>query len=230
MNISKKNILKQSNILYLSPSKQICKKSVPILKLFFKKIIYRDTIEKALKEFASGNIHTIVLEIDLYDTTSLKFIKEIRKINNIIPMIIITENKKTEVLLDVIKLNITEYILKPTDINILINALNTSSRIILNSGNIINKIKEGVYYNYLEKTINYNDIENSLTKSESRLFELLIANKNKIIKNEDIRKYIWTNKNVSDSAFKTLFNRLSNKVGKDTITNSFGIGYGIYNK
>jgi DNA-binding response OmpR family regulator len=69
-----------------------------------------------------------------------------------------------------------------------------------------------------------------LTKKESKLFELLLLNKNKIVKIEDIKKHIWIDKEVSDSALKTMFSRLTNKIGKDVITNSFGVGYGIYEK
>ena len=52
--------------------------------------------------------------------------------------------------------------------------------------------------------------------------------KNKYINNEDIKKQIWSQKEISESAFKSLINRLTNKIGKDNISNSFGIGYGIF--
>ena len=71
-------------------------------------------------------------------------------------------------------------------------------------------------------------IEIKLTKNESRLIEVFLANKNKYIKNEDIKRIIWSQKEISDSAFKSLINRLSNKIGKDLISNSFGMGYGIF--
>ena len=48
------------------------------------------------------------------------------------------------------------------------------------------------------------------------------------IKNEDIKRIIWSQKEITDSAFKSLINRLSNKIGKDLISNSFGMGYGIF--
>jgi len=230
MNISRKNLLEKSNILYLSPSDKICKTSVPILKLFFNKIIYSDTIDNALKKINNGIIDILVSEIDFYNSSGINFIKTIRKINNNIPIIIITNNKKTNILIEAIKLNITEYIIKPTDVNILIKALNESSKILLNNGDIINKINNNLYYNYLDKTIKYKESENKLTKNEAKLFELLISKKDKIIKIEDIKKYMWANKELSESAMKTLFNRLSKKVGKETITNSFGVGYGIYSE
>ena len=145
------------------------------------------------------------------------------------PVIIITENKETDILIEAIKLNLIDYLLKPVDINKLIHALNLSAKNILNSGEIKTIIKNDVIYNYVDKSITILDKKQSLTKNESRLLELFLINKNKFVKNEDIIKQIWSDKEVSSSAFKSLINRLSNKIGKDTISNSFGIGYGIVN-
>ena len=230
MNVSLKKILKQSNLLYLSTNDKLCKKTINVSKLFFKKIIYSDTLEKGLLKFNNLNIHIIISEIDLYQSNGIDFIKEIRKLNKSVPIIVLTENKEISVLLEAIKLSLIDYILKPTDINKLINALNRSAKVILNSGEIVNKVNNELTYNYLEKSLLYKDLPIDLTKNEAVLFELLLSNKNKIVNTQDIKKHIWHNKEISDSAFKTLFSRLTKKIGKNTITNSFGIGYGIYDK
>ncbi len=230
MNILLNKILNQSNVLYLSSNDKLCKKTVNILKLFFKKIIFRDNIEKAVFAFDNIFIHLIITEIDLYESNGIEFIKKIRSINNKIPIIVITENKSVDVLLEVVKLNLTDYIIKPTDVNKLINSLNISAKKIYNNGEIINIINDHLTYNYLEKSLLLDQSVINLTKKESKLFELLLLHKNKIVKIEDIKKHIWIDKEVSDSALKTMFSRLTNKIGKDVITNSFGVGYGIYEK
>jgi len=230
MNVSLNKILKQSNVLYLSTNDKLCRQTVNILKLFFKKIIFRDNVEKAILAFDNIFIHLIITEIDLYESNGIEFIKKIRSINNKIPIIVITENKSIDVLLEVVKLNLTDYIIKPTDVNKLINSLNISAKKIYNSGEIVNIINDHLTYNYLDKSLLYDDSVISLTKKESKLFELLLLHKNKIVKIEDIKKHIWIDKEVSDSALKTMFSRLTKKIGKDVITNSFGVGYGIYEK
>jgi len=230
MNVSLNKILKQSNVLYLSTNDKLCRQTVNILKLFFKKIIFRDNVEKAILAFDNIFIHLIITEIDLYESNGIEFIKKIRSINNKIPIIVITENKSIDVLLEVVKLNLTDYIIKPTDVNKLINSLNVSAKKIYNSGEIVNIINDHLTYNYLDKSLLYDDSVISLTKKESKLFELLLLHKNKIVKIEDIKKHIWIDKEVSDSALKTMFSRLTKKIGKDVITNSFGVGYGIYEK
>ena len=230
MNISLKKILKQSNMLYFSSNEKLCKKTIVILKLFFKKIIYSDDINKGLETFNNTTINFIISEIDLYKSNGIDFIKKIREVNNSIPIIVLTENKNIDILIEAIRLNLTDYLLKPVDTNQLIAALNRSAKSIYNNGDILHKINHDLTYNYLEKSIHCKNIQVSLTKNESLLLELLLSNKNKIVKNIDIKKYIWINKEVSDSAFKTLFSRLTKKIGKNTITNSFGVGYGILDK
>ncbi len=230
MNVSLNKILKQSNVLYLSSNDKLCKQTINILKLFFKKIIFRDNVEKAILAFDNIFIHLIITEIDLYESNGIEFIKKIRSINNKIPIIVITENKSIDVLLEVVKLNLTDYIIKPTDVNKLITSLNISAKKIYNSGEIVNIINDHLTYNYLDKSLLYDNSVINLTKKESKLFELLLLHKNKIVKIEDIKKHIWIDKEVSDSALKTMFSRLTKKIGKDVITNSFGVGYGIYEK
>lgn len=230
MNVSLNKILKQSNVLYLSSNDKLCKKTINVLKLLFKKIIFKDNINKAIETFNNSYIHLIITEIDLYESNGISFIKEIRKINNKMPIIVLTENKDTDILLEAIKLNLTDYILKPTDVNKLIKSINISAKKIYNSGDIVDKIGEEWIYNYLEKYLLTGKNHIELTKNESILIELLLSNKNKVVRIEDIKRHIWINKEVSDSAFKTMYSRLTKKIGKELITNSFGVGYAIYDR
>lgn len=229
MNLSLKKILKQLDVLFISEVDSSYKKIENILRLFFKEVLHTNSLIYANEIYEKSFPSILIIDINLKDSTGLTFIKELRKKNKSMPVIIITENKETDILIEAIKLNLIDYLLKPVDINKLIHALNLSAKNILNSGEIKTIIKNDIIYNYVDKSITILDKKQSLTKNESRLLELFLINKNKFVKNEDIIKQIWSDKEVSSSAFKSLINRLSNKIGKDTISNSFGIGYGIVN-
>ena len=229
MNLSLKKILKQLDVLFISEVDSSYKKIENILRLFFKEVLNTNSLVYANEIYEKSFPSILIIDINLKDSYGLTFIKELRKKNKSMPIIIITENKETDILIEAIKLNLIDYLLKPVDINKLIHALNLSAKNILNSGEIKTIIKNDVIYNYVDKSITILDKKQSLTKNESRLLELFLVNKNKFVKNEDIIKQIWSDKEVSSSAFKSLINRLSNKIGKDTISNSFGIGYGIVN-
>ena len=229
MNLSLKKILKQLDVLFVSEVDSSYKKIENILRLFFKEVLHTNSLIYANEIYEKSFPSILIIDINLKESSGLSFIKELRKKNKSMPIIIITENKEIDILIEAIKLNLIDYLLKPVDINKLIHALNLSAKNILNSGEIKTIIKNDVIYNYVDKSITISDKKQSLTRNESRLLELFLINKNKFVKNEDIIKQIWSDKEVSSSAFKSLINRLSNKIGKETISNSFGIGYGIVN-
>ena len=229
MNLSLKKILKQLDVLFISEVDSSYKKIENILRLFFKEVLNTNSLVYANEIYEKSFPSILIIDINLKESSGLTFIKNLRKKNKSMPIIIITENKEIDILIEAIKLNLIDYLLKPVDINKLIHALNLSAKNILNSGEIKTIIKNDIIYNYVDKSITIFDKKQSLTKNESRLLELFLINKNKFVKNEDIIKQIWSDKEVSSSAFKSLINRLSNKIGKDTISNSFGIGYGIVN-
>jgi DNA-binding response OmpR family regulator len=230
MNLSLKKLLKKLTILYVTNKEEDYKKINNILEIFFQKIIYSNNEKDALSIYNKIFPNVLLVDVNLDDSNGIELIKKIRKKNKTIPILVITKNKEVNNLIEAIKLNLVDYLLKPIDINKLIFSLNQIAKIILNSGDINTSIKNNIKYNYIEKTIINNSNKEVLTKTETRLIELLLINKDKIVSIQEIKRVIWGNKEVSESAFKSLLNRLSKKIGKDTITNSFGIGYGIINR
>ena len=227
MNLSLKNILKQSDVLFISEIDDSYKKIEYILNIFFKKTFHTNSLINANLIYEKKFPKTVIIDINLRESNGIIFIKKLRKKNKNLPIIVITNNKEVDILIEAVQLNLIDYILKPLDINKLLNALNICAKQILNSGEIITIINQNITYNYVDKVIIRDNSKIDLTKNERRLIELFLENKNKYIKNEDIKKRIWSEREISDSAFKSLINRLSNKTGKNTISNSFGNGYGI---
>lgn len=228
MNLSLKKILKHSDVLFISEIDDSYKKIKYILDIFFRKSFHTNSIINANQIYEKNFPKTVIVDINLNESNGISFIKDLRKKNKNLPILIITNNKEIDNLLEAIKLNLIDYILKPLDINKLINALNLCAKQILNSGEVITIINQNTKYDYVEKVIINGKIKINLTTNEMRLLELFLENKNNYIKNEDIKKQIWSEKEISDSAFKSLINRLSIKIGKETISNSFGNGYGIF--
>ena len=230
MNLSLKKLLKELTVLYVTNTEDDYRKINNVLKVFFNKIVYSNNQEDALDIYENIFPNIVLVDINLTNSNGIELIKNIRKENQLIPILVITKNKEVNNLIEAVKLNLVDYLLKPVDINKLIFSLNQIAKIILNSGEVTTIIKDTIKYNYLEKTIINKDKKEVLTKTETRFIELLLVNKDKIVSTEEIKRVIWGNKEVSESAFKSLLNRLSKKIGKDTITNSFGIGYGITDK
>lgn len=230
MNLSLKKLLSQLTALHISKKDDSSKKIDSILNIFVDKVINSTNKEKCLNYIYDKRVNFILIDIECFDSKGIEFIKEVRKNGYSIPILVITENTKTSNLIEAIKLNLVDYLLKPIDNSKFIHSLNQIAKIILNNGDIITTIYNDTKYSYIDKSIVKDTNKQKLTKNESQLLELFLSNRGKIIKYGDIKRVIWTNKEVSDSAFKSLLSRLSNKLGKDVITNSFGVGYGIVNQ
>lgn len=188
MNLSLKKILKQSDVLFISEVDDSYKKIKSILDIFFRKTLLTNSLINANQIYEKEFPKIIIIDINLHEANGISFIKELRRKNKNLQIIIITLNKEIDILLEAIKLNLVDYLLKPLDINKLINALNICAKQILNSGEIVTIINQNIKYDYVKKVIINGKIKIDLTKNERRLLELFLENKNDYIKNEDIKK------------------------------------------
>lgn len=221
-----KDILKSLKVLFISQRELITQKELDILGLFFDKIIISNTTEKASKSFSKDHPDVIITDINFPNKNGIDFAKDIRKINSTIPIIILSQNKDEDFLFEAIRIQVIDFVVRPIKVEKLIFALNQTAKHIVNHGNATIKLHNGNIYNYKEKTIiKFNGNISKLTKNEFRLFELLLANKNNTLSKEEIECHLWANEEITDSAFKSLFSRLRQKIGKENIQNSFGIGY-----
>ena len=180
MNLSLKKLLKQLTVLYVTKKEEDHKKINNILSLFLDKIIYSNNQTSALVIYEETFPNIVIIDIDLQDSNGIDLIKIIRKKNKNIPILVITKNKEISNLIEAVKLNLIDYLLKPIDVNKLIFSLNQMAKIILNSGKVTTMIKNDIRYNYVEKSIIKRDKTEVLTKTESRFLELLLVNKIKL--------------------------------------------------
>ncbi len=223
-----KDVLKSLNVLYISKKNNRCIKTLNTLEIFFNKTLEVHNAEEASVIYTKSRPAVIITDIDLPRQNGIEFIKEIRKTNRRIPIIILSALKDEEYLFEAIKLHLIDYLLYPIDINKFITAINTTAKAIVYNGLTEVMFKNHTKYNYVTKTITDNDNNtHNLTKNEFRLLELLIENKNRKISKEEIEEYLWAEEFITESAFKSLFNRLRHKIGKESIVNTFGVGYNI---
>ena len=97
--------------------------------------------------------------------------------------------------------------------------------------NNIFHLKDGYIFNSFEQRLFDNkNSEIKLTKKEKKLMNILLKSENQFIKTESFEYDIWeeeTMKYNCQNRFKVLLNNLRKKLPKDTIINSYGLGYKI---
>ena len=226
MEYSLKAVLKGLNILFISRKDDIAEIETNILNMFFNKIVMSYNCEKSYKIYMETHPDIIIIDLDFENNVAINFCKKIRKQNCSIPILILSKNKEERLLFEAIRLQVVDYVVRPIKTENLIYALNETAKRVLNQGGMTVKVNSRLCYNYKEKSIiNEKQEKTKLTKNEYRLLELLLVNKNTNISKEQIERHLWADEDITESAFKSLFSRLRQKVGKNTIKNSFGVGY-----
>lgn len=82
----------------------------------------------------------------------------------------------------------------------------------------------GYYYNNLTKKIIYNSDEIILTSIEISIFELLLENRNEVVKLEEFQK-IWNKKEMSIFTLRNFIKQIRDKTYPNLIKNISNIGY-----
>ena len=116
------NIIKYSQtlkILYVEDNQEARESTEIILEEFFKSIIVAVNGQDGLDKFKQNqeNIDLIITDINMPKLNGLEMTKEIRKINNNIPILVLSAYNESGFFMESIKLGVEGYLLKPIDID-----------------------------------------------------------------------------------------------------------------
>jgi two-component system cell cycle response regulator len=122
MKISKN--LKKLNILFVEDDKLVNETLSFIFKKYVKTIFNAYNGEEGLKIFKNNHIDIVISDIQMPKMNGIEMAKEIRKINENIPIIFTTAFEESKYLKESIELGVDAYILKPIDKEQLLKKLN----------------------------------------------------------------------------------------------------------
>ncbi len=112
-------------VLYVEDNDTVRKDTAELLKEFFHQVETAANGEEGLEKFKKGKFDLIITDINMPKMNGIEMIKEIKKIDKRIPVIVITAFSDFKYLVECIKVGVYGYILKPIDINQLLEVLNT---------------------------------------------------------------------------------------------------------
>ena len=227
-NLNFNHILKNLNILYIEDEENIRINIKKVLLLLCENVFDVSNTNEAKFIFDKQRIDIIISDINLPDTTGIDFIKELRKIDKTIPVILLSAFTDTKYLLEATKLKLVDYLTKPVDFKTLNNSLQSCVEEILDNSRYLINFQNSIQYNVLhKKLIDLNTKEEiTLTLKELDLISFLIKNSNRIVSSDELKSNIWEDCfEATDSALKNLLNKVRKKIGKESITNISGVGY-----
>lgn len=222
---------KSYSILYAEDDIKIRKNYVMFLENYFDIIYEADDGQEALKIYKDRKPDVILVDITMPVINGLDLVKSIREIDLETPIIILSAHSHKEYLFEAIKLNLIDYLIKPINRiefkDIIESTIKKISEFSISDEEHKIMILKNCYWNKTTRLFFHKDKIVDLTKNERILFELLLENKNKIVKPLDITSYVWNNENsnINDASIRNLVKRLRKKLPVDIIQSIYGSGY-----
>jgi len=221
--------LKQSkySLLYVEDEVEMREVTVMFLKHYFQDIYEASDGKEALEIYKEKNPDVIMTDIEMPQMNGLVFCKQIRKEDNKTPIMITTAYTSVEYLLEAVSLNLVKYLAKPLKEKELIEAFSICFNLIELDNPTIFKITKELTYDVFNQCLSTKDTIISLTLYQSKLLDILIKNRNRIVYYIEIENYIWNEKVMSQESLRSLVRKLRILVGEGVIVNISKSGYKI---
>ena len=220
-------ILKNLKVLFVEDEVLARERIVSSLKYIVSEVVSATNGLEALEILQTFEADLIITDLEMPCLNGVDLIKEIRKTNNNICIIVVTAYTSENFLLELIDMHIEKYIVKPITLEKLIEALEYSQKVISKFTSLNRTLPEGYQYNWNKKILFHEDELISLTKKEILFIELLFKNINTITTYSELQKEVWEDNIMTDNALRSLVRNLRKKLPKDFIINLSGMGYKI---
>lgn len=184
----------KKNILYVEDDETLAFLTIDNLQRNGYNVQHFTNGQLALNSFPQGNFSICILDIMLPKMDGYSLAKQIRSINNEIPIIFLSAKSQTEDRIYGLELGADDYLVKPFSIQELILKI----EVFLKRKNVIRetydkeKIQVGNYLLDINNQLLVNDNnEVKLTQRETKLIEILFRNKNELIQRNHLLMRIW---------------------------------------
>jgi DNA-binding response OmpR family regulator len=197
------------------------------LELFFTHVYSAENGMDAYQIYLEKRPKIIIADIHMPRLDGLAMIRKIRKRDLETRIIITSAHSDKEKLMEAIELHLVKYLIKPIQSNELkellllqVDALRKKRETIL--------LKEGYYWEGKQKKLWIENKEIELKPRERKALELLAQHANESVSSIEIYNHIYEDqpqKDYSSNAITSLMKRLRQKLPKETLKSSYGIGY-----
>lgn len=159
---------------------------------------YKNGID-AFKSFKEDTPDICIFDIMMPEMDGISLAKEIRKINNLIPIIFLTAKSQTTDVLEGFESGANDYMKKPFSIEELLARINA----ILSRDELVNHdspslIDTSIYtlgnytFNYTTQELFYNNEKTKkLTSKENEILKMLCQNKNNVLERKIVLEKLW---------------------------------------
>jgi len=220
------------SILIAEDEKQLLNSMVEYLELFFENVYTAEDGLTAYEIYEKQKPDIIIADIHMPRLDGLSMIEKIRKKDSEIKIIITTAHSEKEKLLQAIELHLVKYLVKPVQSDKLKELLLSLVDELRQKRDRI-YLKEAFYWDKTKKRLFQYENEIELKPKEQKVLELLCSHINQSISAIEIYNYLYEDqpeRDFSSNAITSLMKRIRQKLPKETIKSSYGVGYILQTK
>jgi len=218
--------LKKMTILYIEEDSAKRLHYINIIKKLSPKTYSCLNMDEAMTQYSKTIPDLVVSNIGLEGSKELELLKQLRKYDEDVFIIIMSEHEDAQYFQYAIELDVSSYLIEPVTQEQFEQAC---SRIMQKCCKDKDKksiyLNDNLFYQANMKTLVHDGLKINLNKKEARLLEYFIQYKNNLITYAQIKKHIWPGLNVSSASLRTLVKNLRKKGMSDLIQNMSGSGY-----
>ncbi len=219
--------LSKLTVLFVEDEKEIVNALHSAIGEEFANFIVAKDGQEGLKKFLKYKPDIVITDILMPIMDGLEMSKEIKKVSRDTPVVVLSAFSEKDRLLKAIDIGIDKYLIKPIDPDNLMEALKILAKELLSIGDVI-ELGNGYKFDKSGRVLIKDKQIIPLTKKELLFISILVKNLGVFVLHEEIKKYVWANKQVSDSAIRTFIKRVREKTDRNFIKNVPGLGYKIY--
>lgn len=170
----------------------------------------------------------IITDINMPKMDGLALVEKVRKEDTNVAIIIISAHSDTEKLLRAVKLNLTEYIIKPIErkmLKSLIKKVFSEKREVVDSSVVT--LEDGYFFDTKMKVLYHNKKRIDLTPHQGLLLDILVRYKNSVVSSVDIFFHVQGSLSLeySSAMVRNLVKNMRKVLRNDSIQNVYGSGY-----
>ena len=220
------------SILIAEDEKKLLNSMVEYLELFFENVYTAEDGLTAYEIYKKQKPDIIIADIHMPHLDGLSMIEKIRKKDLRTKIIITTAHSEKEKLIQAIELHLVKYLVKPVQSDRLKEILLSLVDELRQKRDRV-YLKEAFYWDKTKKRLFHDEDEIELKPKERKVLELLCSRTNQSISSIDIYNYLYEDqpeRDFSSNAITSLMKRIRQKLPKETIKSSYGVGYILQTK
>ncbi|MDD5335175.1 MAG: response regulator transcription factor [Rhodoferax sp.] len=220
------SILRNFDALYVEDDAVLRDDTADLLRGFFRDLVVAADGEEGLRVFDSRPIHLVIADLRMPKMNGLEMTAAIRQRDLHVPIFITSAYAKTDELLEAMRLNLADYLVKPLSWARLKEALGRSAERILAEGRLFTRFDADTTYCVTSDCLYRAGQAVHLTNREKALLDLLLKHRGQWLSKDRILAQVYgDDENASEAGLKNLILRLRQKIGADHIANMYGMGF-----